>query len=676
MTWNDSTQGVVMKSPIVLLSALLTDVKRLEPDVRNLDRDLKTIKARVKHEGLGFLTVALSKLCDAVDDGLAKRRFTCPVGFKTNGLAIPRLFSGMLCEVFDEKSGLLKEKPNVAYLKCLREILRLFKKLPLSGDQDERLDFEAKATFLECDESITQTNWNERYKHHLLGVCKVVLNQLEGVSYETYLYKHGPGAVMERLSANQKWYAVVESALGKNPEHFFLEQTGLDLMFSHTFVRPGQSTTEVGECLSDDCGTGHDRRQSETRIFPDKGCSGSLCENRHETPNYEKDQAQPTSKQSRLVTVAKNSTSRRTITVEPVLLQYLQQGVNTVLRDNIKKCKIMSNSLDLTDQTHNQKLAMDGSRTGLWATIDLSSASDLLSLELVKLIFQDKPTFQDRLVSCRSTSYTDGRNHRELRKYAGMGNATTFPVQSVTFALLAMAAILDEVGRKPTYGSVMRASRLVRVYGDDIIVPAQYSHKVVDWLEHFGLRVNRRKSFTDYKSWWEHQPCFRESCGVDAYNGVDVTPLYLRALPEKTSGQSKDGRVSVSTDPSAIASCVATSNLAWARCLYTLSATLAQSVESLLKKRLPLVPARSSALGWHSRIDACNPTKWDPSMQRLCFKAPVLKPTYRSDPLDGYAALLKFYSVPLLGRGPKHLQRTQERFSSRIVWRWMPAECW
>lgn len=663
-----------MKSPIVLLSALLTDVKRLEPDVRNLDRDLKTIKARVKHEGYGFLTVALSTYCDALDEGLAKRRFTCPVGFKTDGLAIPRLFSGMLCEVFDDKSGLLKEKPNLAYLKCLREILRLFKKLPLESDQVERLDFEAKRKFFECDESITQTNWNERYKHHLKGVCSVVLNQLEGVSYEEYHYKHGPGAVMEKYTANQKWDAVTRSTMDASPVDFWLEKTGLDFLCSESF-------------LSEKCGSnGFARRQEdghlrearyipEDRTFPDTRCPRHPCSGEVETPRHEGVSEAVSSKQSRLVTVAKNSTSRRTITVEPVLLQYLQQGVNTVLRDNINKCRIMSNSLDLTDQSHNQKLAMDGSRTGLWATLDLSSASDLLSLELVKFIFQNKPSFLERLVESRSSSCTDLKNDRTLMKYAGMGNATTFPVQSVTFALLAMAAILDEVGLKPTYGSVLRASRLVRVYGDDIIVPAQYSHKVVDWLTHFGLRVNYRKSFTDYKSWWEHQPCFRESCGVDAYGGVDVTPLYLRALPEKTSRVSKGRGVSLSTDPSAIASCVATSNLAWERCLYTLSATLAQSVEGLLKKRLPLVPARSSALGWHSRIDACNPTKWDPSLQRLVFLAPVLKPVYRPDPLDGYGALLKFYSVPLLGRGPKHLEQTQRRFSSRIAWRWMPAEC-
>jgi len=657
-----------MKSPIVLLSALLTDVRRLEPDVRNLDRDLKTVEARVKHEGIGFLTVAFSTYCDALDEGLAKRRFTCPAGFRTGRSALPRLFSGLLCEVFDDKTGLLKEKPRMGYLKCLREILRLFRKLPLDGVRDSLLDHQAKVKFLKCDESLEGAAWHPDRAKHISFVSKVVLNQLEGVDYAQILCRHGPGAVMERLSANQKWSAVLRALLENREE---LEGAGYDLLSAslwsgEVWQKPSLLPRSEGGWL--ECGT--------SPGVPDTNRTRHVRMDGGAIPCHPDVSCMVSEKQSRLVTVAKNSTSRRTITVEPVLLQFVQQGLNTVLRDNIVKCRIMRNCLDLTDQGHNQKLALDGSRTGLWATLDLSSASDLLSLELVKLIFHDKPVFLDWLVRSRSSEYTDGKNHRVLLKYAGMGNATTFPVQSVTFAVIAIGAILYAVGRKPTYRSVMRASRLVRVYGDDIIVPAQYSQQVVEWIEHFGLRVNRQKSFTDYKSWWEHQPCFRESCGVDAYGGVDVTPLYLRALPEKTSGKPNGPRVSLSTDPSAIASCVATSNLAWARGLYTFSATLATAVEGLLRRRLPLVPARSSALGWHSRIDACNPTKWDPLTQRLVYKAPVLKPTTKSDALDGYAALLKFYHVPLLGRGPGHLQRTQERFSSRIVWRWMPAECW
>ena len=156
---------------------------------------------------------------------------------------------------------------------------------------------------------------------------------------------------------------------------------------------------------------------------------------------------------------------------------------------------------------------------------------------------------------------------------------------------------------------------------------------------------------------------FRESCGVDAYAGVDVTPVYLRTRPDISS-----------SEPDAIASLVSTSNQCWMRCLYSTSAALRNEVELRLNRRLPLVPKNSSALGWHSRIDACAAQRWDAKLQRLVFKAPVIIPVEYKDGLDGYAALLKFFHVPLLGRGRKHLKQSQRRFSSRIVMRWMPAE--
>ena len=70
-----------MKSPVSLVRAFFKDMKRLEPDVRGLDRDLKTIELRVKHEGISFLTKTLTTLSDALDTGLEEGLFTCPYAF-------------------------------------------------------------------------------------------------------------------------------------------------------------------------------------------------------------------------------------------------------------------------------------------------------------------------------------------------------------------------------------------------------------------------------------------------------------------------------------------------------------------------------------------------------------------------------------------------------------------
>jgi len=63
------------------------------------------------------------------------------------------------------------------------------------------------------------------------------------------------------------------------------------------------------------------------------------------------------------------------------------------------------------------------------------------------------------------------------------------------------------------------------VYGDDIIVPTSVVDELVKLLGFLGFEVNTEKSFSD------PDLRFRESCGLDAYNGVDVTPVYVRSLP-------------------------------------------------------------------------------------------------------------------------------------------------
>lgn len=133
-----------MKSPIVLLRGLWSDFQRLEPGVKGLDRDLLTIENRFEYEGYGFLAVALPTLCKSLDKGLSEGRFTCPLGFKkVKGGSIPRLFSGMISEVFDPVTGLLKEAPNVGVIANLRQICLFFKKIQLPDSSNILLEKKA-----------------------------------------------------------------------------------------------------------------------------------------------------------------------------------------------------------------------------------------------------------------------------------------------------------------------------------------------------------------------------------------------------------------------------------------------------------------------------------------------------------------------------------------------------
>ena len=606
-----------MKSPLTLLSSLWKDIQRLNPDVKGLKRDIISFQRRFKHEGYGFLTITLPDLGDAITYGLSTGEFFCPQGFKKiPGGAIPRICSGMLQEVFDPVTGKLKEDADLGVIKCLREGLYLFKKVKMDTDDELALHQNAVYTFSKCDLLAGKVIIPDRQAHLISSIAKIALYGQSSGPLSELRYKHGPGAVVEGLSANQKWSALTEAV--KNAA-FDLDTYGYgDISI---FV---QEITDI---------TGVTDSSEEERL-----------------------QQLASSRTARLVTVPKNSTSRRTITVEPVLNQFIQQGLNIELREMISRSPILGLCLALTDQSKNQKLALAGSLTDDWATIDLKSASDLLSVKLVEVVFGNHGDFLSRMMDCRSTSVECPEYRINfLGKFAGMGNALTFPVQSICFAIICIAAILDSWGQTPTFWNVKRAARQLRVYGDDIIVGKKYAHQCVTWLEDVGLKVNARKSFLAGN--------FKESCGVDAFRGVDVTPIYLRHRPDDSS-----------TEPSVIAGLVSLSNQAWLRGLYEFSTCLADEVESRLGTRLLLVSKDSGSLGWHSRLDAMNPTGWDRRLQQLCTRAPVLKPLKRRDRLDGYAALVKFFHVPLLGRDKDHLDKSTMRYKSRLAWTRVPTK--
>lgn len=612
-----------MKSPIELLRSLLFDFKRLEPDVKGLERDLISLKKRYKHEGYGFLSVALSSLGHALQQGLSTGCFSCPMGFeRIHGGTIPKLFSGMFSEVFEPLSGRVKQDLNLGTLTNLYQILFLFKKTQVSQSNELLLDEKACSEFFSNDIISSKVSFPEREKYRLGLIARFILPKLRLLDFGKIACRHGPGAVAERLTPNQKWCGVTDGIFN---DSFRVKELDLDT-FAVNFdsvMLAVASSSEV-ECI---------RPGPTSKRVLDYGASRSTA---------------------RLVSVEKNCSSRRTITVEPLLNQFIQQGLNTMLRDSISQCSILSQCLALTDQSKNQKLALEGSLTGKWSTIDLKAASDLMSLPLVKLVFGSHEEFLHHAIDSRTTHVSHGTSVVNVCKFAGMGNALTFPIQSVVFATIALAAILDLTHVSASTRNLRRAARHIRVYGDDIIVDHRYVHQVVNWLTLFGLKVNQRKSFFEGN--------FKESCGVDAYKGVDITPVYLRAAPDNTS-----------TEPNDIVSLISFANQAWMAGLYEASACVKGEVEKRLGYALPLVTSFSGSLGWFSRQEASHATRWCDKLQMMLTKAPVLQTKQRSDPLDGWPALLKFFHVPLIGRPLKHLLYTPKRYQLSISKRWLPV---
>ncbi|DAD50954.1 RNA-directed RNA polymerase [ssRNA phage SRR6255733_1] len=203
-----------------------------------------------------------------------------------------------------------------------------------------------------------------------------------------------------------------------------------------------------------------------------------------------------------LFTVPKSTDIDRCACKEPDINMYLQKGVGSYFRKKLTRFGI-----DLTDQSKNRNLARRGSLDGSLATIDLSSASDSISRELV---FQVLPiTWFAYLDSIRSkTTMIDSELH-VCEMFSSMGNGFTFELQTIIYYSIARAVsyFTGEQG-------------VISVYGDDIIVPSGVASDLIFVLTFLGFNTNTDKTFIDGP--------FRESCGGHFVNGHDVTPFYIR----------------------------------------------------------------------------------------------------------------------------------------------------
>lgn len=211
---------------------------------------------------------------------------------------------------------------------------------------------------------------------------------------------------------------------------------------------------------------------------------------------------------SRIAFVEKDSSGPRVIGLEPAEYQWCQQALKRALYDHLENQPVTRGHINFTDQGVNCKLALDWRR---YDTLDMSKASDRNSLALVEYLFKRTRVLPWLLASrTPGTILPDGRI-LFYKKFAPMGSATCFPVEALVFWALAVAA-LHRAGFP-----LFIAARHVYVYGDDLIVPHGYFVHLRHVFEQVGLKFNDSKCCISGK--------FRESCGLDAYDGVEVTPV-------------------------------------------------------------------------------------------------------------------------------------------------------
>jgi hypothetical protein len=243
---------------------------------------------------------------------------------------------------------------------------------------------------------------------------------------------------------------------------------------------------------------------------------------------------------SRLMFVPKNIKTSRSICMEPNTLMFFQQAILGQMLRCVDRSPY-TRFFDVRNQERNKTLSLYGSYTTDIDTIDLSSASDSVGLNLVKEIFP-KPWLSLMLSTRSHSCYLPNGDIHRLNKFAPMGSALCFPTQSLIFASVCLyAAAIYTYNRIPyaagfddwLYRNSKRLPYLFKkdlgcygyfqplaVYGDDICVDSRLTPIVKSILARLGFLVNETKSFTGSQS-------FRESCGGFYLDGHDITPLYF-----------------------------------------------------------------------------------------------------------------------------------------------------
>lgn len=587
-------------------------------DVSDL-RDLKTIKSRVKEEGLSFLTITLPNFGKDFERSL-EIGYIDPAffrSFKKNG-AIPAFLQGMLGLIFDHETGsICNEQTNLSsgavstIIDCVRQICLTFKKVELPCTPKRVQD--ALEEFTTIEQSFTDFRLLDEDHEDFLRVSSLLWRSV--FSYfvpDTFVPRHGPGATAERISGNGK----------------FLWQ------YWHDRLEPYFPFLEYAYPI----GMG---------VFPSKELDS--------VKYVRAGQEQPV----RVTPVPKTLKGPRIIAIEPCCMQYIQQGIRDFIYEAIESNWLTRGHINFRDQGINQSHAILSSMTGRLATIDLSDASDRVPLSMSIRMFDSYPELKGAILACRSTSaiLPNGEIISPLRKFASMGSALCFPVEAMYFYTICIVALLREQKLPVSLDSIFMVSRHLYVYGDDIVAPSMYATTVLDHLRKYNCKVNTSKTFFTGK--------FRESCGVDAYLGRRVTPIYLRKpFPENRQQASE------------IVSHVATANLFYKKGFWRTCSLLFKRVEKLIGN-LPYVSETSPALGRYSFLGYKSIGRWNKRTQTFEVKAWVPSPVYRTDRLEGYGALQKSFQKleglldPFVSRDALHLERSALHGAVALTRRWV-----
>lgn len=522
--------------------------------------------------------------------------------------------------MFSPESGRLVDEPSIEAIRAIRQICLLHGKLfetpskrrirkALHGYVDCELELKARLGNIESHLSDDFRYYSTcLYRDIFLDLDRVIHDQSSEI-----IPRFGPGATAERFSANQRWREAGWSSR--------LEQ-----------VFPSASFRIANEKYY---------RVLDQIEFHEPGTEPPV----------------------RVISVPKTQKTPRIIAIEPSYNMFIQQALMTMIVKRIENDPLLGSMIGFTDQAPNQEMARLGSSSGSLATLDLSEASDRVSSEHVELLLSRHRQLFNAVFACRSqrAQLPDGEIIH-LTKFASMGSALTFPIEAMTFLTLVFVGIGKKLNRRLTRKEISSFSGQVRVYGDDIIVPTETVHQVIESLESFGFKVNSDKSF------WNGR--FRESCGKEYYDGVDVSLVKFRRRFPKSLGDAKGVQSIVSFR----------NQLYWSGYWQTVK-KLDKTLDGFLKGHYPCVASSSPCLGRESVL-GYESQRTDRNLQSDQVRAWVAKQTTPLDELDGVHALTKCLTL-MAGRddpsvldhltppeGVDHLKHSGRPEKTKLTLRW------
>jgi len=640
-----------------LLGAILADCTVEYPNLaKEFRRDKQRLDSAIDCHGVQFALITMPSACKLFDKSLADGRLS-PFHLNNFGVdktgIIPRLFRGLFLRVFDRQGDLLAS-PDTRAIQYIRQLLGVAKRMRIACDDvDIR---KAVEHLIETDTAIASSsfNWLEEWSDE----------EIEQIGQQTFnsLLTGSPMPLMRAsgLTTPSEVYA--------NGHHGLLDNVQLvaDIIASNLGVfDPSQWRFRQGPgAVSDQT---YDSYKYEFSVWPERletsfpyaefAVANWACV--EESRSYEGrwDREIP----ARLIAVPKTLDKPRLIASEPVSHQWCQQSIRSYFYDRTRN-SLLGWFVDYTNQTLSGDLALKASIDGCLSTVDLSEASDRISLPVVERLFRHNASLLRALRSSRSAYlrqdiHPNAPKFLKLRKYSTMGNATTFPVQSTLFTVLALACTLYTDGVKPSMKAIARLRGQVRVFGDDIVIPTRAVGQLLELLPALGLKVNVDKTFYTGR--------FRESCGVDAYAGVNIAPARVLDVPEKAR-------------PGSIVSTVDVHNNFLSKGLFHTAAFLRKRVPPMIERKIMEVEHGSGMFGFQTFDRPDNHrlrSKWSRNLSRRMLECinPQVK-TLTREP-NSTAGLLQFFteSVETVTSAVSRIGNLTSRPKTKLGLRWVPV---